>query len=309
MRGASGAAGSLGVFTKCAAHLHPWPGPKKLNVKGISPYYEAEIPKYFEYHVIEWPTWEQCADAQYKIGSSGIAMAFHKTGGPGSHGACVTGNNNEYYEARKNDRFFVPEVSWALVMAANDEAEHSYQVKTLDKILEETEGKITPAGEDPEWKYRDFLTMIKACFIPRLAFRLTGTFNCDGMMGQESIDNCALALKRDGRLRDKYLETGCIVDDDIYHNWGVVYEGGHWALLEGGYPFDPMDEETNKKQEEMGKEGGQIALEMPVGGQAWTAMGAAADMIGPHCGNFQKWRPKIKKAFDPNTASDPAAYS
>jgi glycolate oxidase len=57
LRGAAGALGGLGVFTKCAIHLHPWAGPKTIELKGISPYYETEVPPNFEYHMMEWPTW------------------------------------------------------------------------------------------------------------------------------------------------------------------------------------------------------------------------------------------------------------
>jgi glycolate oxidase len=307
MRGAAGASGGLGVFTKCAAHLHPWPGPTELEVKGVSPYYETELPPLFEYHVIEWPTWEQCADAQYKIGGAGIAFAMHKTGGPGSHGSIVTGSNDEYYE-KWDELKQIPEVSWAIVLAANSPGEHEYQVKVLDKILEDTGGKITPLGEKRIWKNRDYINMIRACFIPRLAFRLTGTFTTDGMMGQETVDNCALALKLDGRIRDKYVEKGAIMNDGTYNNWGVTYEGAHFGLLEGGYQYNPLHEESIKGMMEMIEEGSEIALKTPVGGLAWTAIGARAKELGPHVGNPQNWMLRIKKAFDPNTASDPVGY-
>jgi glycolate oxidase len=308
MRGATGACGGLGVFTKCAGHLHPWPGPSEMEINGTSPYYEAEIPPNFEYHVIDWPTWEQCADAEYKIGGSGIAYALHKTGGPGSHGGCVTGNNNEYYEKRQAGELYFPEVSWAIVLAASSPEEHEYQVKVLNRILEETGGKITPVGEEPTWKKRDYLTVIRACFIPRLAFRLTGTFGTDGMMGQETVDNCALALKLDGRLRDKYIAKGSIMDDGTYNNWGVTYEGAHFALLEGGYQYDPIDKESCKGFVQMGQEGSEIAFKTPIGGLAWISMGEMMKVLGPACGNFPNWMRQIKKAFDPNTAADPIGY-
>jgi len=308
IRGAAGACGGIGVFTKCSFHLHPWPGPAEIKINGVSPYYDLDVPPLFEYHIIEWDTWEQCAEAQYKIGGAGIAVAFHKTGGPGSHGACVTGNNNEYYEKRQAGDHYLPEVSWAIVTAASSPAEHAYQVKVLHKILEDTGGRITPTGEETTWKKRDYLTMIRACFIPRLAFRLSGTFTTDGMMGQETIDNCALSLKIDGRLRDKYVETGDIMDDGIYNNWGVTYEGGHWALLEGGYQYDPIDKDSSEGMVEMQKDGTREALELPVGGQSWTAMGLRVKEVGPTCGNFQNWIYKIKNTFDPNTVSDPSSY-
>jgi glycolate oxidase len=307
IRGATGATGGLGIFTKCACHLHPWFGPTEMKIKGNSPYYEAEIPANFEYHVLEWPTWEQCADALYKVGEAGIGYAFHKTGGPGSHGSCVTGNNNEYYEKRQAGEYLIPEVSWAFVSAGATPEEHAYQVKVLERILQETGGSISAIGEDPVWKKRDFINMVKACFIPRLAFRLTGTFSCDGMMGQESLDNMALALKIDRGFRDKYVKKGAIMDDGTYNNWGVVYEGGHLSVIEGGYPFSSTDPEAYKGFLEMMQEGSEMALKLPVG-MGWMAMGEAAKILGPHFGNFPNWMKKIKKSFDPGAVADPVGY-
>ena len=79
LRGAGGAGGGIGVFTKCAGHLHPWHGPPEMDIRGNSPYYEAEIPPNHEYHVLEWPSWEKCGDAISKIGEAGIGYAMHKT--------------------------------------------------------------------------------------------------------------------------------------------------------------------------------------------------------------------------------------
>jgi len=306
IRGASGATGALGVFTKCAGHLHPWPGPSAIEVNGKSPYYEAELPPFFEYHMLAWPTWESCADALYKIGESGIAFAIHKTGGPGSHGSCVTGSNNEYYAKRQAGEMLLPEVSWAYVSAAYSAQEHDYQIKVLNKILAESSGAILPLGEEPSWKKRDFLTMLKACFIPRLAFRCTGTFGCDGMMAQENIDSCALALKMDRSLRDKYSEKGVIMNDGTYNNWGVVYEGGHLGVLEGGYSFSSTND-SFKVFGEMVKEGTDQSLKIPIS-MGWMAMGGMARVYGPYLCNVDKWMIKIKNTFDPKTACDPSGY-
>ena len=79
-------------------------------------------------------SWTDCADAIYKIGEAAIAFAIHKTGGPGSCGPVVTGNNNEYYEMWE-ELNEVPWASFAIVTTANTPAEHDYQVK-LKHIIE-----------------------------------------------------------------------------------------------------------------------------------------------------------------------------
>jgi glycolate oxidase len=306
MRGAAGAQSGLGVFTKCAVHLHPWPGPPTMELKGVSPHYETDVPPLFEYHMIEWPSWEKCADAQYKIGEAGIAFACHKTGGPGSHGAIVTGSNNEYYEkwAELKD---VPWVSYAIVMAASSPVEHEYQVKTLDKIIEDTGGKILPLGEKPMWKNRDYINMIRGCFIPRQSFRTCGSFACP-LQGQDSVDHCAMGLSLDKEFRKKYEEKGLILDDGVNEMWGVMFDGSHFALFECGHLYSPTEAESWKAGADMQKEGGEIGLTKPLS-VGWTLMGNdVVRELGPRFGNVQNWQVKIKQAFDPNTAADPSGY-
>ena len=308
LRGALGAMGGLGVFTKCAGHLHPWPGPEKLEAGGVSPYYKTEIPSHFEYHICEFPTWEQYGEAIAKIGAAGIAYALHKTGGPGSHGSIVTGNNNEYYEKRQKGELAIPRKSFSMVMAAFSPEEHDYQVKTLNKILEETEGKFSPIGEDPAFRNTDFLTMIRACFIPRLAFRLTGTFQVDGMVGMDTMDAAALGLKTEEVLRDKYAEKGVIMDDGTLNSWGIGFEGTHFALFECGQQYSSIDMDSIRGRAEMEQEGWEICYKTPFS-FSWVGRGDEfLSRLGPECCNFHEWMRRIKQTFDPNTVSDPMNY-
>jgi len=307
VRGATGAQGGLGVFTKCAGHLHPWQGDTHVEVKGVSPNFETELPQYFEYHVISWPNWDRCADAQYKIGESGIAFALQKTGGPGAIGACVVGSNDEFYEKRQKGEFDIPEVSWSIVMTAYTQKEHDYKVEVLNAILSETDGTILPLGEDPAWKNCDFINTVKASLIPRMAFRLAGTFTSDKVMAQETIDHEVLALDLDGRLADKHLEKGVLFNDGTYNNWGVINEDGHWGLIEGGWLFDPTNEESVIGMHNMQKEGLEMALKTPIA-LGWTVNCGFVDQLGSRISNFNNWIHKIKNAFDPNSLADPSKY-
>jgi glycolate oxidase len=306
MRGAAGAQSGLGVFTKCACHLHPWHGPSEMKLTGVSPNYETEVPPLFEYHMIEWPSWAKCADAQYKFGEAGIAFAMHKTGGPGSCGPIVTGSNNEYYEKWEELRG-LPWVSYAIVTMAYSPEEHEYQVKTLDKILEDTEGKIMPLGEMPFWKNRDYINMVRGCFIPRLAFRIAGAFACP-LSGQESIDHVTSGLSMDDAFRKKYDEQGLLYNDGTNGMWGVMFDNGHFGLFECGHMYSPTSPDSWKAGAGMLQEGRQIKMKTPLA-MSWGLMGN--DIVrkyGPLVSNVQNWQVKIKQAFDPNTAADPRGY-
>jgi glycolate oxidase len=313
IRGYKGTCGGLGVFTKCAGHLHPWPGGSEMEVTGISPNYETEVPPLFEYHLIEFANWEKCIDAIYKIGEAKIAYALHKTGGPGSHGTIVTGSNDEYWARRQAGELVIPRISICIVLAANSPGEHEYQGKVLDRILEDTGGKICPVGEDPTFKKRDYLHMIKTCFTPRLAFRAGGSFHVDGIVGTESMDNVAVSLKIDDILRDKYAAKGLIMDDGTSNAWGAPMEDSHYGLVECGHPISSTDQASIKGMRQMMEEGHALAITTPIS-VSWRALGTGSygistAEIAPHCFNYDRWMRKIKKAFDPNTASDPSTYA
>jgi glycolate oxidase len=307
IRGSVGAMGGLGVFTKVAAHLHPWHGPTELDVQGTSPYYEMEVPPNIEYHICEFPTWEQYADAMLQVGEAGIALAMHKTGGPGSHGQCVTGCNNEYYAKRIAGEYGVPIISFTIVMVAVNAQEHTWQVKTLADILSETGGKFWAGENDPTWKKRDLLTMLKACFIPRLAFRGSGMFDVDGFIGMDTTDHMALGLGLDDKQRDKMIESKCIVDDGTSNSWSVTYEGSHFALLECGQQFSSIDMDSANTFNRLVGEAVDTVNNTPLA-FSWAPFGPMAVGAGPIIGNFHLWLQKIKKTFDPYDTTDSSMY-
>jgi hypothetical protein len=193
-------------------------------------------------------------------------------------------------------------------MAGNSAAEHDYQVKVLDRILAETGGKISAVGEDPTFKNRDFLNMIKGCFIPRLAFRLTGTFNVDGMLGMDTMAHAALGLKMDEVHRNKWAAKGVIIDDGTFNSWGTTYEGTHFALFECGHPFSSIDTDSVEGMQAMTKEGTEAAYKTPFAFN-WSVFGAEeVARMGSACYDYTRWMRQIKRSFDPNNVSDPMGY-
>jgi glycolate oxidase len=256
--------------------------------------------------MIAWPDWEKCAEGWLKISEADIAFAMHKTGGPGSHGAIIVGSNNEYVE-KYNELKDIPWASFTIVMAGNSKEEHDWQVKVLNQILEDTGGRIMPVGELPIFQKRDYINMIKGCFIPRNAFRTAGSFACP-LQGQEAIDHCAFALNKDGEFREKYDEKGLLFNDGTNNMWGVAFEGGHFGLYECGHLFSPIDEGSWKAAADMMQEGREISLKSPLS-LSWSTFGSpVVKEVGPYISNFHEWMKKIKKTFDPNNASDPSGY-
>jgi hypothetical protein len=128
------------------------------------------------------------------------------------------------------------------------------------------------------------------------------------MIGMETTGAMALGLTVDEKHRNKWNAKGIICDDGTLNNWAITYEGSHFALFECGYQFSSIDEASIKGYNEMMAEGFNLCYQTPFN-LSWAVFGEA-DMprIGPACGNHHLWMKKIKKAFDPNTVSDPSMY-
>src|SRR5512133_673168 len=61
LRGFQGSTGSLGVCTKMAVRLHPWPGPTFIPTRGTTPGYMADLPDNFKAYTLCFKTWEDYA--------------------------------------------------------------------------------------------------------------------------------------------------------------------------------------------------------------------------------------------------------
>ena len=180
-------------------------------------------------------------------------------------------------------------------------------MKIFDRIVEETEGKILPLGEDPTFKKRDYINMIKGCFIPRSSARPAGSFACP-IAACDTADHCAMALSLDKDFRKKYDDAGVLVDDGNNHMWGVSIEGSHFALTECGHFYDPTDEYSFNGQVEMMDEGWDLKMKTPMA-TSWVIIGdPMVKRFGSSCCNLPEWMAKVKKTFDPNNSADPSGY-
>ena len=61
LRGFQGSTGSLGVCTRMAIRLHPWPGPTYIPSRGMTPAYKADLPDNFKAYTLCFQTWDDYA--------------------------------------------------------------------------------------------------------------------------------------------------------------------------------------------------------------------------------------------------------
>ena len=63
MRGFVGAKSGMGIFTKAAVKLYPFPCTPQWIIRGESPNYEFEIPNYLKLYIISYKDWNALANA------------------------------------------------------------------------------------------------------------------------------------------------------------------------------------------------------------------------------------------------------
>ena len=174
IRGMTGTNGAMGVFTKCALKLHPWPGPATLPVEGIVPAYKTALPDNIKSYTLGFSTWKGWADSCYMIWEAGIGYIAHRQFsmfGRELKGAMIriladpTKTLGDIEELLKD-----PEVQkmneemirdYQIVLAGMTPRDIAWQEKALDKILAETGGWRVQAMLEPNLHDWSALYMIR----------------------------------------------------------------------------------------------------------------------------------------------------
>ena len=65
--------GALGIITKMAVKLYPWPGPHVLPTEGVAPEKKSELPpERFKWYLLTYPTFEGAIEAMREVSKAEI---------------------------------------------------------------------------------------------------------------------------------------------------------------------------------------------------------------------------------------------
>jgi len=111
------------------------------------------------------------------------------------------------------------------------------------------------------------------------------------------------------QAKRKYIEKGTFLDDGGDLGCGGTFENSHMGYLEGIYLYASGDPEAVRASGEIIEAGCNAAIEQAMGIPI-AAFGTVMNKrFGPACRDYPKYLSQIKKALDPNTASDPFFYA
>jgi hypothetical protein len=263
MRGMTGANGSMGVFTKCALKLYPWPGPEQLPVEGIVPAYKVRLPDNIKSYTIAFSTWKGWADSCYLIWEAGIGYIAHRQFsmfGRDLKGAMIKiladptktlGDIEELLndpETKKMNDDMVRD--YQIVLAGMTPRDIEWQEKVLDLILEKTGGWRVEGMLEPDLHDWSALYMIRLGHKNLNLVYGGGYDGCFGLGGSPDFgtSDTPERVEQVTTFKKEWEKKGNIVASGGDAMMGGIggMGGGGMTIWENFAHFDPHNKESTE---------------------------------------------------------------
>jgi len=301
LRGLTGHFGALGIVTRMAIKLYPWPGPSVFPTEGVAPEKKCELPpERFKWYLFTYPTLEATVNAMYEIGRAEIAGVL-------SHwptlyfGMCWAKSRQEYWSTwleeywQKNTKNCVSVCLWGFA----SEKQVAYEEKVLKEIIQDTGGKLIPDEVYQRWvpyTANNWIRDTLGCRLMRLSSYGTN------LIAFDSLDNALKLFPSEWEKLDKY--TPPFLDSD--HSDSIpAYDFCHFGAAEVDFPHEKTDEVC---QVVLSSGAETIAQDMKGEIVEFTSCIAPANRIGSAFANFHQIVAKIKKALDWNNVANPTRF-
>jgi len=110
------------------------------------------------------------------------------------------------------------------------------------------------------------------------------------------------------QVKQKYIQSGLILDDGGDLGTGGTFESGHLGYLEGIIMYDPTNPRSAMAARDLVQTGVKDTIERAMGLPIAGFGSEANELFGPACSNYHTWLKRIKAALDPDMACDPFFY-
>jgi glycolate oxidase len=301
MRGWAGAKSGIGVFTKVAVKLFPYPCCTEFKVRGYSPNYDFTIPDFMKLYVMDCGNYKYLEKAILRFEEEEICFMCSHLSGYGL--AAIFSNTIE----SMMDKMVIASLKTPLVIliAARTKREFDYKQKVMKSVMEELNlkniinSKYTPSSIFYAEALRSNLGLH--------GFIATGAFQ--SAKGQcDTAKICLKTTKKSIPLKKKYIKKGVIGNDFGEGVWMTSYESGHYFHVESITLFDQTEEKSVKGMGDFMEENYNFDLIKHLGAPFFVEGDRMHDKFGPDMMNYHVWLRKIKEAFDPNGIADSGFY-
>ena len=220
VRGGVGTAGDMGICTRMAIKLAPWPGPDHLKTKGKISSLKADLPENFKCYTLCWPNWEKWAEGVHYLHENRLVYTGHRQFnmfGCDIKGAMVKILSDENGQLCDLERYLNdPEVQAAtkdmrceiqITLAGMTPKDMEFKEAAIDEILRRTDGHrsqfmLLPAIHD--WALLYFLRMGRK----NMNYILCGAYEGHFGLARTNYFLAASLVEEAGALKKKYEEEG-----------------------------------------------------------------------------------------------------
>ena len=308
MRGSLGALSGLGVFTKCAVKLYNWPGPARLQSRGLVLDSEVEMPEHMRFYMIFFPGPREFADAMYKIGESEIGYAAVRIA-PVAYTALMmphSGMNILNTTALRSILAETLAYPLTFVLAGSSEEEIAFQEAVLKQIVLDEQGVLLDVNKMGPLAAFMPLNFLRVSIIP-LAFRPGGLFGTC-LDGNDTLDTQMKWVDAIAEAKQEFMERECIMEDGGNNPYFVPYENNTWAHCEVLYAYSVDNKDSLDALNPIEFSSTLNAIEL-----CMTPLSAfvapVRKALSPLAGNYNEWQKKLSASFDPQGAADVGFYT
>jgi len=306
LRGMMGNLGSLGVVTRLAVKLFPWPGPKVWPAEGTEPEITVNLPKdRFRWFCFTYPTLEQSLKGIEEISKAEIGAVLHR------NAIWQIGNFSNksreqfwrrylegYWEehlGKGANHILVGVWGWASPKQAN------YEEMVLREIVAETGGVWVPDAV-----YAELVDTLGTDAIRTEACKRSSRLGYASGLSAAQYNGLSDAPRTFRFMKDIHTKYTPPLLDMGEADWIAPIDFGHYAGIEI-YAITGTKGEENEMR--MAPAQMEMAEKMLNGGMMTLSMAAApANLTGPYFFNFHHLLGKIKSAVDPNYVANPTRY-
>ncbi|MFX1275590.1 MAG: FAD-binding oxidoreductase [Promethearchaeota archaeon] len=301
MRGWAGAKSGIGVFTKVAVKLFPYPCKTDFNINGHSPNYGFKIPDYMRLYVMDCRTHKNLEKVMLSIEKEEISFMCSFLAGFAVM-AIFANSIEKLMDLMAIGTMQVPIVT---IIAARTKREFDYKQKVMDYVIQKHKlENIIGTKYIPE---PIFYAEALRSNLGQHGFIATGGFQSNkGVCDTAKI--CLRSAKMNIPLKKEFIKMEALPNDFGEGQWMSSYEGGHYFHMEIPTMFDQTKEHSVKGMAKYLERSNELDLVKHLGAPFFVEGDKMHDMYGPHTSNYHLWLRKIKTAFDPNNIADSGFY-
>jgi len=303
-KGLMGHRGALGIVTRMAVKLYPWPGPPVLPTEGIAPDKKCELPRErFRWFLFTYPTVEQTIEAIREISKSELGGILYKW--PAINYAWYWAKSKEEYWSTWVDEYWQRNVGTCVAICLwgfASQKQVEYEEKVLKQIIEETGGKLLSNEVYQRWVpycannwLRDTNGAGRWC-------RSGGAYYVADVTS-DSLDDLQRSYELGWPLLDKYTPP---LLDSAHPALVAPQDFGHFAMAEMDVPREKIDESDLIAVGGILRDVITESMENKI--ISFLSVGSEYHRIGSAFANIHLLVAKIKKALDPNNVANPTRF-